>query len=56
MFYVILTECYKSSKGPVKLIKWVKIAESFSVCVKSVLCYHVKLAYVVLQMTVFGIF
>ena len=37
-------------KGPVKLIKWVKIAHT--VGVKSVPRYHFKLAYVVLQMAV----
>ena len=44
-----------SSKGPVKLIKRVKIAHSlfiFTVCVKSVPRYHFKLAYVVLQIAV----
>ena len=39
------------SKGPVKLIKRVKIAH-FTVCVKLVPRYHFKLAYVVLQMAV----
>ena len=41
-----------SGKGPVKLIKQVKIAHSFLVCVKSVPRYHFKLAYVILQMAV----
>ena len=35
-------------KGPVKLIKWVKIAHSFLHTVKSVPHYHFKLAYVIL--------
>ena len=39
-------------KGPVKLIKRVKIAHSFLVFVKSVPRYHFKLAYVILQMAV----
>ena len=39
-------------KGPVKLIKRVKIAHSFLVCVKSVPRYHFKLAHVVLQVAV----
>ena len=40
-------------KGPVKLIKRVKIAQSFFiVCVKSVPRYHFKLAYVILRMAV----
>ena len=39
-------------KGPVKLIKRVRIAHSFLVCVKSVPRYHFKLAYVILQMAV----
>ena len=42
----------QDGKGPVKLIKWVKIAQSFLVCIKSVPCYHFKLAYVILQMAV----
>ena len=42
----------KRYKGPVKLIKRVKIAHSFSVFIKSVPHYHFKLAYVVLQMAV----
>ena len=37
--------------GPVKLIQYVKIAHSVSVCVKSVPLYRFKLAYVVLHMT-----
>ena len=40
------------SKGHVKLIKRVKIAHSFLVCVRSVPHYHFKLAYVILQMAV----
>ena len=40
------------AKGPVKLIKRVKMAHSFLVCVKSVPRYHFKLAYVILQMAV----
>ena len=40
------------AKGPVKLIKRVKIAHSFLVCVKSVPRYHFKLANVLLQMAV----
>ena len=43
-------------KGPVKLIKRVKIAYSFLVCVKSVPRYHFKLAYVILQMAVKEVF
>ena len=39
-------------KGPVELIKQVKIAHSFLVCVKSVPGYHFKLACVILQMVV----
>ena len=39
-------------KGPVKLIKRVKIAQSFLVCVRSVPPYRFKLAYVILQMAV----
>ena len=39
-------------KGSVKLIKRVKIAHSFLVCVKSVSRYHFKLANVILQMAV----
>ena len=39
-------------KGPVKLIKRMKIAHSFLVCVKLVPRYHFKLAYVILQMAV----
>ena len=39
-------------KGLVKLIKRVKIAHSFLVCVRSVPHYHFKLAYVILQMIV----
>ena len=39
-------------EGPVKLIKWVKIAHSFLVCVRSVPRYHFKLAHVTLQMAV----
>ena len=39
-----------SEKGLVKPVKRVKIAHSFLVFVKSVPCYHFKLAYVVLQM------
>ena len=43
----------RNYKGPVKLIKGVKIAHSFFiVCVKSVPRNHFKLAYVILQMTV----
>ena len=42
------------NKGPVKLIKQVKIARAFifTVCVKSVPHYHFELAYVILQMAV----
>ena len=41
------------TKGPVKLIKQVKIAHSFlPVCLKSVPRYHFKLDYAVLQMAV----
>ena len=36
-------------KGPVKLIQRVKIAHSFSVCVKSVPLCHFKHAFVVLH-------
>ena len=36
-------------KGPVNLIERVKIAHSFSVCVKSVPGYHFKLAYVIVH-------
>ena len=39
-------------KGPVKLMKRVKIAHSFLQSVKSVPHYHFKLAYVILQMAV----
>ena len=39
-------------KGPVKLIKRVKIAHSFLQCVKSVPRCHFKLAYIILQMAV----
>ena len=39
-------------KGPVKLIKRVKIAHSFLQSVKSVPRYHFKLTYVILQMAV----
>ena len=39
-------------KGLVKLIKRVKIAHSFLVCIKSVPRYHFKLANVILQMAV----
>ena len=39
-------------KGPVKLIKWVKIAHSFLVYVRSVPRYHFKLACVILQIAV----
>ena len=40
-------------KGPVELIKRVKIAHSFfTVCVQSVPRYQFKLAYVVVQMVV----
>ena len=39
-------------KGPVKLMKLVKIPHSFSVCVKSVPLYRFKIVYVVLQMAV----
>ena len=46
----ILSGKYK--KGPVKLIKQVKIAHSFLVCVKSVPHYHFKFSYVILQMAV----
>ena len=41
-----------SLKGTVKLIQLVKIAHSFSVCVKSAPLFHFKLAYVVLHMAV----
>ena len=46
--------CWRTfDKGPVKLIKWVKIAYFiFIVCVRSVPRYHFKLAYVILQMAV----
>ena len=40
------------TKGPVKLIKRVKIAHSFLVCVRSVPRYPFKFAYVILQMAV----
>ena len=39
-------------KGPVKLIKRVKIALSCLVCVRSVSRYDFKLAYVILEMAV----
>ena len=39
-------------KGPVKLVRRVKIAHLFLQCVKSVPRYHFKLAFVILQMTV----
>ena len=39
-------------KGPVELIKWVKVAHSFLQSVKSVPRYHFKLAYVILQTAV----
>ena len=42
----------KFYKGPVKLIKRLKIAHSFLRSVKSVPRYHFKLAYVILQMVV----
>ena len=47
-------EVFVKLKGPVRLIKRVKIAHSFifTVCVRSVLRYHFKLAYVILQTTV----
>ena len=48
----IVPQLSKCLKGPVKLIKRVKIAHSFLVCVKSVPRYHFKLAYVILQMAV----
>ena len=38
--------------GPAKLIKLVKIADSFLVCVRSVPRYHFNIAYVILQMAV----
>ena len=44
--------CKKGQKGPVKLIKRVKIAHSFLYSVRSVPHYHFNLAYVILQMTV----
>ena len=44
------------NRGPVKLIKLVKIAHSFLVCVKLVPRYHFKLDYVVLQTAVKKIF
>ena len=47
-----VTPFFYRRKGPVKLIKWVKIAHSFLVCVRSVPRYHFKLAYVILQMAV----
>ena len=36
-------------KGPVKLIKRVKVAHSFLVCVKSFHRYHFKLAFVIFR-------
>ena len=49
--YCFITEVF--DKGPVKLIKWVKIAHSFfTVRVRSVPRHHFKLAYVILQMAV----
>ena len=39
------------AKGPVKLIKRVKIAHSFLQSFKSVPLYYFKLAYVILQMS-----
>ena len=39
-------------KGPVELMHRVKIAHSFSVCVKPVPLYYFKLAYVVIRMAV----
>ena len=43
---------FYSNRGPVTLIKRVKITYSFLQCVKLVPRYHFKLAYVVLQMAV----
>ena len=47
-----MVKAYLFLKGPVKLIKRVKIAHSFLQCTKSVPRYHFKLAYVILQMAV----
>ena len=48
--YCFIIEIF--DEGPVKLIKRVKIAHSFLVCVKSVPRYHFKLAYAGQQMVV----
>ena len=46
-----------ATKGPVKLIKGVKIAHSFfTVCVRSILRCQFKLAYVILQIAVKELF
>ena len=45
-----------AGKGPVKPTQRVKIAHSFSVCVKSVPLYHFKLAYVVLNIAIKAVF
>ena len=42
----------QTRKGPVKIIKRVKIAHSFLVCVRSVPRYHFKLSHVIVQMAV----
>ena len=48
----LLSSAGTKIKGPVKLIKRVKIAASFLVCVKSVQRYHFELVYVALKMAV----
>ena len=47
----VIRDVVADAKGPVKLIKGLKVAHSFlQSCVKSVPRYYYKLAYVILQM------
>ena len=52
----ILTMERHVTKGPVKLMQWVKIAHSFLQSFKSVPRYHFKLAYVVPHIAVKDVF
>ena len=51
-YKIFIKNFNRFQKGPVKLIKPVKIVHSFLVCVKSIPSYHFRLGYAVLQMAV----
>ena len=55
-FVIFIFKILLSIKGPVKLIKRVKIAHSFLQSVRSLPRYHFKLANVILQMAVKELF